>query len=290
MASWTLGKIFSVDEEEQYDDVKETIPESDDDDGSDSEDDEDAMAAQAAFNKNKQNSSSARHDDKAIGSSRSIRRYDEYGDFISRSERARAEKSLSGMHAAHTESQQNEKAGKRRVSFAPDESLVTSVHEIPLLTDEDKQNCFMTAETWQSMDTDMDITIKRWQNHKEGLIKFDEDNNTIRGIEDIVFRLDKNKPIYKHRKTVLEEVVRQKMENEYPNMKKLSAISEVSSSTHREQAKVLGLEDEKERKRVWSPKPLNLARAISAPVAGSKKKKDKSKRKGSIFGFFSKKK
>jgi hypothetical protein len=34
-----------------------------------------------------------------------------------------------------------------------------------------------------SIDTDIEITIKRWANHKEGLIKFDEDKNTIRGIE-----------------------------------------------------------------------------------------------------------
>lgn len=35
----------------------------------------------------------------------------------------------------------------------------------------------------ESIDTDIDVTEMRWKNHIEGKIKFDEDNNTIRGIE-----------------------------------------------------------------------------------------------------------
>ena len=41
----------------------------------------------------------------------------------------------------------------------------------------------MSTENWVSIDTDIEITSKRWKNHVEGTIKFDEDNNTVLGIE-----------------------------------------------------------------------------------------------------------
>ena len=60
---------------------------------------------------------------------------------------------------------------------------LTEVFEVPELTDEDKRVCFISTEHWVSIDTDIEITSKRWNNHIEGSIPFDEDNNTIRGIE-----------------------------------------------------------------------------------------------------------
>jgi len=189
----------------------------------------------------------------------------------------------------------------------------------------------------ESIDTDLEITQKRWKNHTDGKIKFDEDNNTIRGIEvsamlevffaagyfcdcpgtgeyrvlnwshrirrmahylfgifdttihllqDMIFRINKGKPLYQHRKAILEEVVRQKTEGEYPNWEKLREISVQSSEPTRMQAIELGKEDEKEKNRVWAAKEATSP-ASSNHAAGDKK--EKSKRKSSFFGLFKKK-
>lgn len=282
MASWSLGKIFQTEE------VEKEPTQDPSDSGSDSEDDEDVLERQAAFNKGKQQSQ-PRGGDNGEGSkaSDSIRRYDEFGDFLSRSERAHHErlkdttisaKAASGLgvsdHANH------------RVSFAPDDSL-TQVHEISKLQGDDKKACFMGTDDWVSIDTDIDLTTKRWGYHMEGKLAFDEDNNTIRGIEDMIFRLNKNKPIMKHRQAVLEEVVRQKTENEYPNWERLSEISRASSILQTKMAVELGREDELEKNRIWAPKPV--AAPTQAVSLRNKKKDKKVKRKSSFFGLFKKK-
>lgn len=282
MASWTLGKIFSVDEEKEA--TQDLSGSGSDDDGDESEDDEDALERQAAFNKNKHNSPSGAAP--VAGSNRSVRRYDEYGDFLSRSERAHSERfgddsALSTRGDVRTRERNDKCSGKPSVRWQPEE--VASVHEIPKFTDEEKEVLFMTQSNWQSIDTDINITTKRWNNHMEGHIAFDEDNNTIRGIEDMIFNLNKSRPIMKHRKAILEEVVRQKTENEYPNWTKLSAVSLTSSAPQRKMAVELGREDEQEKNRVWSNK-------VTEPLRKSNPSKEKkSKRKNSFFGLFKKK-
>lgn len=282
MASWTLGKIFQTEE------VDKEPTQDPSDSGSDSEDDEDVLERQAAFNKGKQQSQ-PRGGDSEGGSkpSDSIRRYDEFGDFLSRSERAHHERlkdttiSPKGSGGLGVDEHTN-----HRVTFAPDDKLA-QVREVSKLLGDDKAACFMGTDDWVSIDTDIDLTTKRWGYHMEGKLAFDEDNNTIRGIEDMIFRLNKNKPIMKHRRTILEEVVRQKTENEYPNWQKLSEICKKSSALQTKMAVELGREDELEKNRIWSPKP---AEPPTQGVSLRNKKKDKkSKRKSGFFGLFKKK-
>ena len=90
----------------------------------------------------------------------------------------------------------------------------------------------------------------------------------------------------KHRKIVLEEVVRQKNANEYPNSEKLSAVSANSSKPDTEKARKLGTEDEKEKDRIWAPKKPEETKPIPKTSANPK---GKSKRKSSFFGLFKKK-
>jgi hypothetical protein len=100
--------------------------------------------------------------------------------------------------------------------------------------------------------------------------------------------LNKSGPIIQHRKTVLEEIVRQKTKNEYYNAPKLSAIAGSSSAPQREQAIALGQQDECEKIRIWSPQPL--ARAASEPIKTTKTPKvAKNGMRKSFFGFMKKK-
>ena len=90
----------------------------------------------------------------------------------------------------------------------------------------------------------------------------------------------------KHRKIILEEVVRQKTAKEYLNWEKLSAVSASSSESDKEKARKLGTEDEKEKNRIWAPKKPEEKKPIPKT---SSNPKGKSKRKSSFFGLFKKK-
>jgi hypothetical protein len=102
----------------------------------------------------------------------------------------------------------------------------------------------------------------------------------------MIFKIDKHKPIMKHRKAILEEVVRQKTQNEYPNWERLSALSTTSSDAQRKLAIELAKEDEKEKNRIWAPKQPGADQKSVPPPANGKKDK---KKKGGFFGLFKKK-
>ena len=157
MSSWTLGEIFAVGEDDSAKDE-------DDDEGrderngpdnseSDDDDDDDALERQAAFNKNKANSSAANSSSRnaTTASNRSIRRYDEYGNFISRSERARAEKEKEYPHSekqpAGVLKSGTSKPNTRRISFREGSEL-SDILEIPYMTEDEKALCFMGPSNW----------------------------------------------------------------------------------------------------------------------------------------------
>lgn len=138
MASWNLGKIFSVDEEHEVDAAKYVS-------GSESEsDDEDAMDREAAFNKHKRNAGDGAAP--VTGSNRSIRRYDEYGSFITRSERARAEKEALPPSAMKETKDGITVKGKGKVRFRGGflSKGISDIKEIPEWTSEEKDRLFMT--------------------------------------------------------------------------------------------------------------------------------------------------
>ena len=151
MSSWTLGEIFSIGEDGISNDDEGRDEFSGPD--SDSDDDDEALERQAAFNKNKANSAATSSSSRNVStaSNRSIRRYDEYGNFISRSERARAEKEKeypqSEKQPAGVLKTGIGKGNKRRISF-PDEHELLDVHEIPCMTPEEKTLCFMGQANW----------------------------------------------------------------------------------------------------------------------------------------------
>jgi len=162
MASWSLGQMFIADEdavEDAFvkDDNVTGEEDSGDKSGSDSED-EDAAERAAAFKNNKR-ISSARPLDADVAttaSNRSIRRYDEYGNFISRSERARAEKQdqqpevdegRRGSMKTGDGKSKDRLGRKKRIHFKPEQEL-EDTKEIPFMDDDDKSRCFMGRANW----------------------------------------------------------------------------------------------------------------------------------------------
>jgi len=136
----------------------------------------------------------------------SIRRNDSFTSFLTRSERA----ALLGKDKPPPP----EEARKRRVKFRDDPTLET-VHVVDKVSDEDKAQVYMNNDDFSRAETELKLTMFRWENHLAGTIAFDENNNSMRGLEHLADRAKQNKidlQKYKHNRAVLEEINRQKQD------------------------------------------------------------------------------
>lgn len=100
----------------------------------------------------------------------SIRRVDSWTSFVTRSER----NILLGKDKPPTQ----DEASKRKVKFVHDDLLET-VHEVETVPDDMKAQCWMNASDFDHLDKEVALTKFRWENHKSGKIKFDEEANSV---------------------------------------------------------------------------------------------------------------
>lgn len=75
---------------------------------------------------------------------------------------------------------------KHRIQFRQPECSM--VHEIPSVTSEEKKTYWYHRHDLDRIDTEIKMTLFRWQNHIDGKIPFNEKDNTIRGLELILVR------------------------------------------------------------------------------------------------------
>ena len=75
-------------------------------------------------------------------------------------------------------------AAKRKVQFA--DHALEVVHEVVQVADEHKASVYMNNEDFDRMDKEVSLTKFRWDNHKAGKIKFDENKNSVRGLETVL--------------------------------------------------------------------------------------------------------
>lgn len=71
----------------------------------------------------------------------------------------------------------------------------------------------MSQTDFERSDRDVDMTIFRWENHKNGKIPFDHENNTLRGLEESIQEkeaIERASNRSQHMKNILEEYNRQK--------------------------------------------------------------------------------
>lgn len=209
----------------------------------------------------------------------SLRRYNEYSDFLTRSERARQRQLCSTEERRSTPSSRLEK-----VTFS--QPTVSTVLDLPELTDKEKAQCYMTSENWSAIDLDVELTKKRWDNHTTGRIPFDTVHNTIRGLEHQLFLCDNYKfTLWQHQTDLLKEVNRQKREGTYPDWEAWRKVSMKTSQGDLEKAARLGQADQAAMEEAWKPPP---AKSTASPVApGDKHRKNPLR---GIFRSLSKKK
>ena len=177
----------------------------------------------------------------------SIRRNDSFNSFLTRSERA----ALLGKDKPPPP----EEARKRRVKFHDDPTLET-VHVIDKVGDEDKAQVYMNNDDFSRAETELKLTMFRWENHLAGTISFDEANNSMRGLEHLADRAKQNKidlQKYKHNRAVLEEINRQKQDygevKDWEVVRKISQQFSVHSLNH---AVEHGRKDREAYQKAWN--------------------------------------
>jgi len=246
----------------------------------DEEDDEDVLAREMAFKRaatHRQNTPSShhligatgvemiQHVDKDGSIRNSLRRFDELGDFRTRSERTRSERRSSGRAVAATslvvgelkkdEVEEKVSPGKKRRGSVQFHSNLERVLEIPELTEDDKCRCFMTGENWNSIDIDVELTRKRWENHMSGSIQFDRDNNCVRGLETYLMpdkdAAAREKVLVKHQYDVLSEQIDMQEEGKKWDDERLRKVSLQTSIDQMRLARGRAIFDTEECKRMW---------------------------------------
>lgn len=217
-----------------------------------------------------------RNDNHVNTSSSSLRRYDEFASFMTRSER--------NLHNPDQPPSEEEKR-KRKVQFKEDD--LEKIYPIEPLTESERENYYMQPEDFISCDRDTDITAFRWENHVNGKIPFDEDNNTLRGLEDLFDGADERlKKRTEHARSVLQEMNRQRLAGQKAlDWNKIHQISEQHSKHASERALQLAKDDETASKQAWDPHRPKLPFKRDSP----KKNKKKSANPLKFLAFWNKK-
>ena len=169
----------------------------------------------------------------------SIRRNDSFTSFLTRSER----NSLLGKDKPPTE----QEASKRRIRFR---DTLVDIIEFDKIGKDVKNQYWMNDEDFDRIETDVKMTQFRYENSKAGKIPFDETNNSIRGLESILYGIDMK--LYKHRQSVLQEIHVQKSKHGFvKDWERVRQTSEVNSDFCRTKAVEIGKQDEMEHKKAW---------------------------------------
>jgi hypothetical protein len=237
----------------------------DDSESDDSEDDdEDARLRSHAFQRHHASKSphkSGGTKGKGKGGVVVVKRFDEYSDFLTRSERSRRDKQSKPADVPATASKVNWHS-----------SLEASVKVLPEINDDDASSLYMTRDSWERIDMDLELTKKRWDNHVAGLIAFDFLHNTIRGMElmlDDVGSRKRDSFMSQHVKAVLNEQNRQRVQNEFFHAAKMRKVAEQTSL--QEEATQRGRADAEEAVNIWLGKSSESQRPVqAAPTPQSK--------------------
>jgi hypothetical protein len=124
--------------------------------------------------------------------------------------------------------------------------------EVEVVPEEDKSSYWLDYADFERFRTEAKLTKFRWENHMNGFIKFDEANNTLRGIESFV-EGKKTAPRMrsKHARSVLEEIQRQRKTGRAIDWEKVRQTSTRLSSEAVRRAVKLGKADEEARHKAW---------------------------------------
>jgi hypothetical protein len=241
------------------------------DDGSSDDDDEDARMRSQAFQRHHASKSSIKKPSSSGGSGGVlVKRFDEYADFLTRSERSRRDKQSKPADLSAAT------ASSGKVNWHS--SLEASVKVLPEIDEDDASGLYLTRDLWERIDLDLELTKKRWENHAAGLIAFDFLNNTTRGMEAMLDELGSRKRdsyMSRHVKAVLNEQNRQRIHKEFYHAERMRKVAEQMSL--QEEATRRGQADAEEAVNIWLGRSSESQRPVQAgaPAQSSNSKSTK---------------
>lgn len=200
-----------------------------------------------------------------------------YSSFLTRSERHRLEGKDPPLSP--------QEAAKRKVKFPDNEQELETVHEVEPVADEEKKDYWLNGSDFDRFDNDVKVTMFRWKNHVSGDLTFDDDNNSIRGLEGTISGTSREdaRNKWRHRQAVLKEISSARLNGKTLGTIDWERVREISlqNSAHQlRKAVALGLEDEQARVYAWNTNNDSVYRANSQE---SSKKKNKKKGFNLIF-------
>ena len=208
------------------------------------------------------------------GSGSSLRRYDEYQSFLTRSERAIAKPDLPPS--------EDEKK-RRKVQFPDSESRLVTIRELDPITSAESDKYYMHKDDFLRCDRDVEMTSFRWENHLSGRIPFDEENNTLRGLEEMFEDTNRSDIRSSHLRNVLEEMNRQRRSGKKQlDWHRIREASMRMSSEATRRAVEVAQKDEEEKQRILTGTPI--AKPNYTYDSGSNKKSSMKKKKGGPLG------
>jgi hypothetical protein len=192
-----------------------------------------------------------------------IKRNESYNNFLTRSQRLQ----ILGKDKPPSP----DEVSKRKVRFQEEDMEI--VHEIPQVDPQDKEKIWLSNSDFDRQENEIKLTCFRWENHVKGSIPFDEDNNSVRGIEHLVHKRTENVK-WKHNRAVLHEINRQKLEHgKVVDWHLVRQSSETYSVDDHKRAANVGKADEEAFLRAWNPEKYKKTDEREVKQTGKKKKK-----------------
>ena len=169
----------------------------------------------------------------------SMNRYDEFASYANRSERS---------HAHPDPSPTAGDLANRKVKV--DDDLTIHKDEGDAFTEAELKAYFMQDEDFRRCDADVELTTFRWEKHKKSRMPFDEKENTLRGLEEvIVYDQKRESARIKHVQDIVTETRKQRIKGKIDlDWEKIRSIGLKTSVDAAKRAREIGAQDEKDAK------------------------------------------
>jgi len=167
--------------------------------------------------------------------------YDEMASYTNRSERS---------HEQNEDALSKDELKKRKVRIHEQVTLVDHVGEG--MTEEEMASYYMQEEDFRRCDADVELTTFRWEKAKKRGGKFDEAENSLRGLEDVIAPDARRENLRnRHTQSILTETMKQRAAgNEILDWEKIRSVAEKTSKISAKYAEDVANQDSLEAKGV----------------------------------------
>eukprot|EP00527_Entomoneis_sp_CCMP2396_P007063 CAMPEP_0198140436 /NCGR_PEP_ID=MMETSP1443-20131203/3584_1 /TAXON_ID=186043 /ORGANISM="Entomoneis sp., Strain CCMP2396" /LENGTH=335 /DNA_ID=CAMNT_0043802843 /DNA_START=361 /DNA_END=1368 /DNA_ORIENTATION=+ len=169
----------------------------------------------------------------------SLDRYNEMASYTNRSERS---------HVVPDVTPSKEELEKRKVRIDEEVTIVQNTAEE--FTQSEKESYYMQEADFRRCDVDVELTTFRWEKARKGNQKFDDKENTLRGLEDVLGGDPRREGLRaRHVQDVLTETMKQRaIGKEYLDWEKIRLAGERTSKISIQTSLQVGEQDTEDAK------------------------------------------